>query len=89
MDFYYIFVTSWIQKKGPCSVVVDIDNEDATQGDLLPKENKERASGSKSKKVSQFASVTASNEVVSSNRGSLVQPTISTLFKKVEEKVSF
>lgn len=89
MDLYVIFLNSRIQKKIPCSVVVDIDNEDASEGAQLPKENKECASGSKSKKVSQFASATASKEVVSSNRASLVQATISTLFKKVEEKVSF
>ncbi|KAJ1390045.1 hypothetical protein SESBI_37761 [Sesbania bispinosa] len=69
--------------------VIDIDNENNAPGDQLPMENKESASGSKCKKVPKSASATASTEVVSSKRGSLVQATISTLFKKVEEKVSF
>ncbi|KAE9588309.1 hypothetical protein Lalb_Chr22g0353991 [Lupinus albus] len=73
-------------KKDPCSVVLDIGNENAAEEDKLPKENKECASVLKSKKVSKVASVTASNGVLSSNRGPLVQATISTLFKKVEEK---
>ncbi|XP_027358828.1 DNA-binding protein RHL1 isoform X2 [Abrus precatorius] len=68
------------------TVVIDIDNENDAQGDQVAKENNECASQSKCKKVSQSASATASTEVVSSNRGSLVQATISTLFKKVEEK---
>lgn len=86
VNLYYIFLNSWIQEKDSCSVVVDIDNEDAAQ-EALPGENKECASGLKSKKVSHVASAAASNGVLSSNRGSLVQATISTLFKKVEEKV--
>lgn len=52
------------------TVVIDIDYEDGAPKDQLPMENKESASGSKSKK------------------GSLVQATISSLFKKVEEKAS-
>lgn len=79
MNLYFILLNSWIQKK---TVVIDIDNEDDAPGDQLPMENKDSASGSNSKKVSQSASATAS-------RGSLVQATISTLFKKVEEKVGF
>ncbi|MED6181127.1 hypothetical protein PIB30_016656 [Stylosanthes scabra] len=75
-------------EKRPCPVVVDIDNEDDTEVDQLQKENKEHASGLKSKKVPRSASATASNEVVSSNNASLVQPTIATLFKKAEEKAS-
>ncbi|KAK7314761.1 hypothetical protein VNO77_33289 [Canavalia gladiata] len=76
-------VDTTIQKK---TIVVDIDEQDDAQGDQLTKENNEGASQSKCKKVSQSASATASTEVVSSNHGSLVQTTISTLFKKVEEK---
>ncbi|XP_061348020.1 DNA-binding protein RHL1 [Gastrolobium bilobum] len=71
MNLYFVFLNSRLQKK---TVVVDIANEDAAQGDQLPKKNK------------GCTSATASTEVVSSNRGSLVQATISTLFKKVEEK---
>ncbi|CAL0323880.1 unnamed protein product [Lupinus luteus] len=73
-------------KKDPCPVVVDIGNENAAEEDKVPTENKECASVLKSKKVSKVASVTASNGALSSNRGPLVQATISTLFKKVEEK---
>ncbi|XP_019436798.1 PREDICTED: DNA-binding protein RHL1 isoform X2 [Lupinus angustifolius] len=75
-----------VKKKDPCSVVVDIGNENTAEEDKIPRENKECASVLKSKKVSKVASVTASNGVLSSNRGPLVQATISTLFKKVEEK---
>lgn len=43
---------------------------------------------SKSKRLSHTATtVTTDKERSSSNKGSLVQTTISTLFKKVEEKV--
>ncbi|KAK7291309.1 hypothetical protein RIF29_06330 [Crotalaria pallida] len=73
-------------KKDSCPVVVDIDDEDAAQEDKPLKENKECASGLKSEKVSQVVSATASKEVLSSNRAPLVQATISSLFKKVEEK---
>ncbi|XP_057446661.1 DNA-binding protein RHL1 isoform X1 [Lotus japonicus] len=68
------------------TVVIDIDDGGDAAGDQLPTENKECASESKRKKVYQSASGTATTEVVSSTRGSLVQATISTLFKKVEEK---
>ncbi|QCD92508.1 hypothetical protein DEO72_LG5g574 [Vigna unguiculata] len=68
----------WIQKK---TVVFDLDNEDDAPVHPLKQENNES--------VSQSASVSASTKVKSSNRGSLVQATISTLFKKVEENVSF
>ncbi|XP_021281922.1 DNA-binding protein RHL1 [Herrania umbratica] len=45
-------------------------------------------SASKSRKISKSTvTVTKSKENSKANRGSLVQPTISTLFKKVEEKV--
>lgn len=69
-------------------MVVDDDNEGAVEEIQLPKENKKHPSGSMTKTMSQFASTTASKEVSTSDRGSLVQATISTLFKKVEEKVS-
>ncbi|QHO24409.1 Protein ENHANCED DISEASE RESISTANCE [Arachis hypogaea] len=55
------------QGKSPCPVVVDIDNEDTTEADQVQEENKEHASGLKSKKVPRSASATANNEVVSSN----------------------
>ncbi|XLS58562.1 hypothetical protein HN51_008317 [Arachis hypogaea] len=72
--------------KSPCSVVVGIDNEDTTEVNQVREENKEHASGLKSKKVPRSASATANNEDVSSNNASLVQPTIGALFKKAEEK---
>ncbi|ESW24538.1 hypothetical protein PHAVU_004G139000 [Phaseolus vulgaris] len=65
------------------TVVFDLDNEDDAPVHQLNQENKESAGRSKYKEVP--ASVSASTEVKSSNRGSLVQATISTLFKKVEE----
>ncbi|KAL2334370.1 hypothetical protein Fmac_015583 [Flemingia macrophylla] len=68
------------------TVVFDLDNEDDAPVDQLDEENNESASRSKCKKVSQSASARASAEVKSSSRGSLVQTTISTLFKKVVEK---
>nr|KYP71414.1 DNA-binding protein RHL1 [Cajanus cajan] len=71
------------------TVIFDLDNKDDAPVDQLAVENNESASRSKCKKVSQSPSASASTEVKSSNRGSLVQATISTLFKKVEEKVSF
>ncbi|KAF7813433.1 DNA-binding protein RHL1 isoform X2 [Senna tora] len=74
------------KKENQSTEVVDDDNKDAVEEIQLPKENKMFASGSLSKKTSQFASTTESKEVSTSNRGSLVQATISTLFKKVEEK---
>ncbi|KAG5007436.1 hypothetical protein JHK85_025978 [Glycine max] len=78
-----ILIVSLIQKK---TVVFDLDDEDDAPVDQPAKINTESASRSKSKEVSQSASASASTEVKSSNRGSLVQATISTLFKKVEEK---
>ena len=81
---YFIFLNTQIQKK---TVVFDLDNEDDAPVHQLNQENKESAGRSKYKEVP--ASVSASTEVKSSNRGSLVQATISTLFKKVEENVSF
>jgi len=86
VNLYFIFLNSQIQKK---TVVFDLDDEDDAPVDQPAKINTESASRSKSKEVSQSASASASTEVKSSNRGSLVQATISTLFKKVEEKVSF
>ncbi|KAL2999237.1 hypothetical protein AAZX31_09G148900 [Glycine max] len=70
------------------TVVFDLDDEDDAPVDQPAKINTESASRSKSKEVSQSASASASTEVKSSNRGSLVQATISTLFKKVEEKTT-
>jgi len=84
LNLYFIFLNTQIQKK---TVVFDLDNEDDAPVHQLNQENKESAGRSKYKEVP--ASVSASTEVKSSNRGSLVQATISTLFKKVEENVSF
>ncbi|KAI4347366.1 hypothetical protein L6164_008182 [Bauhinia variegata] len=77
-----------VQKENPNSVVVDIDSEDAVESTQLSTEKKKSTPMSKSKKMSQFASATVSKEVSSSKRSSLVQSTLSTLFKKVEEKKS-
>ncbi|KAG2385018.1 DNA-binding protein [Vigna angularis] len=60
------------------TVVFDLDKEDDALGHPLNQENNES--------VSQSTSVSASTKVKSSNRGSLVQATISTLFQKVNEK---
>lgn len=87
VHLYVICLKSWIQKENPSTVVVDDDNKDAVEEIKLTKENKTSASGSMSKRKSQFASTTSSKEVSANNCGSLVQATISTLFKKVEEKV--
>ncbi|KAJ4828754.1 hypothetical protein Tsubulata_035408, partial [Turnera subulata] len=64
------------------SAVLDIDTEDAIQG------NSSAVSVTKAKKLSESAvSVETSVENSRSNRGSLVQSTISTLFKKVQDKL--
>ncbi|XP_054787645.1 DNA-binding protein RHL1-like isoform X2 [Prosopis cineraria] len=73
------------KKESPCMVIGDV-KEDAVEEIQVPKENKKLASGSTSKKVSQVSSTSAAKEVSSGNCGSLVQATLSTLFKKVEEK---
>jgi len=86
LKLYFIFLNTQIQKK---TVVFDLDNEEDAPAHQLNQQNKESTGRSKYKEVSQPASVSASTEVKSSNRGSLVQATISTLFKKVEENVSF
>lgn len=78
LSLYFIFLNSQIQKE---TVVFDLDKEDHAPGHPLNQENNES--------VSQSTSVSASTKVKSSNRGSLVQATISTLFQKVNEKVSF
>ncbi|XP_062158328.1 DNA-binding protein RHL1 isoform X2 [Alnus glutinosa] len=69
-------------------VALDIDNKDAVVRTLFPEKNEEPAmSVSKSKRLSHTATtVTTDKERSSSHNGSLVQTTISTLFKKVEEK---
>lgn len=86
VNLCFVLLNSQTQKK---TVVFDLDNEDDAPVDQLTKENNESASRSKCEEVSQSASASTSSEVKSSNRGSLVQATISSLFKKVEEKVSF
>ncbi|KAE8099917.1 hypothetical protein FH972_017861 [Carpinus fangiana] len=69
-------------------VALDNDNKDAVERTLFPEKNEESAmSVSKSKRLSHTATaVTTDKERSSSNNGSLVQATISTLFKKAEEK---
>ncbi|KAL4632906.1 hypothetical protein ACB092_04G084700 [Castanea dentata] len=71
-----------------CSVNLDIDNKGAVERGQFPEQNKLSAmSVSKSKRLSRNATTaTASKERSGSNHGSLVQATISTLFKKVDEK---
>ncbi|PON68257.1 DNA-binding protein RHL [Trema orientale] len=77
-------------KENVGSVVFDVDNdnEEAVEGTPLPVQNQGSApSGTQSKKQSLFsAKMNKSREDSRSNHGSLVQATISTLFKKVEEK---
>ncbi|KAM1186964.1 hypothetical protein ACFX13_016292 [Malus domestica] len=66
----------------------DIDNEDRMKGAQTPKQNEDSSlSEAKSKKESHSAFAgTTSKEDSHSNHGSLIQTTISTLFKKVEKK---
>ncbi|XP_012079415.1 DNA-binding protein RHL1 isoform X2 [Jatropha curcas] len=76
------------------TIVLDLDNEGSIGGNhLSPQIQAHAMSETKSKRVSESAVLAAtSNENSHSNRGSLVQATISTLFnkargkKKVEEK---
>lgn len=69
-----------------CSVNLDIDNKGAVERGQFPEQNN-AMSVSKSKRLSRNATTaTTSKEGSGSNHGSLVQATISTLFKKVEEK---
>lgn len=78
-----------IQTESLGYVALDIDNKDTVERTLFPEKNEESAmSVSKSKRLSHTATtVTTDKERSSSNNGSLVQTTISTLFKKAEEKV--
>ncbi|XP_050255466.1 DNA-binding protein RHL1 isoform X2 [Quercus robur] len=69
-----------------CSVNLDIDNKGAVERGQFPEQNN-AMSVSKSKRLPRNATTaTTSKEGSGSNHGSLVQATISTLFKKVEEK---
>lgn len=76
------------KKENVCPAVFDIDSEDAIEGTQSPIQNRQSApSETQSKKQSSISSKKKkSREDSSSNHGSLVQTTISTLFKKVEEK---
>ncbi|KAF4394684.1 hypothetical protein F8388_015590 [Cannabis sativa] len=82
----------WIQKENVSSVVIDIDNEneDDVEKTSVPSPSHNQGSdpsGTKSKKQSSVSSKkTKSGE---ESHGPLVQATISTLFKRVEEKVVF
>ncbi|XP_059453019.1 DNA-binding protein RHL1 [Corylus avellana] len=69
-------------------VALDIDNKDAVERTLFPEKNEESATSvSRSRRLSHTATTVATDkERSSSNNGSLVQTTISTLFKKAEEK---
>ncbi|KAK9277832.1 hypothetical protein L1049_027389 [Liquidambar formosana] len=66
-------------------VVLDIGDEDAAVGSH-GQIQESTMSLTNYNKISQFAGVTECEEVSCSNHGSLVQATISTLFKKAEEK---
>ncbi|KAF3976267.1 hypothetical protein CMV_000541 [Castanea mollissima] len=83
-----ILIISSLITENLCSVNLDIDNKGAVERGQFPEQNKLSAmSVSKSKRLSRNATTaTASKERSGSNHGSLVQATISTLFKKVEEK---
>lgn len=80
-----------VQTENLCSVNLDIDNKGAVERGQFPEQNKGSAmSVSKSKRLSRNATTaTTSTERSGSNHGSLVQATISTLFKKVEEVRSY
>lgn len=71
------------------SVAHDIDNKDAIERTQFPVQNEESAmSVSKLKGLSHTDTAgSTSKKMLHSNHGSLVQATISTLFKKAEEKV--
>ena len=72
-----ISLNNKIQNETSCPVVFDIDNEDDAE-----------AHNETSEQVKQSAiSATNSKEPSRNKQSSLVQATISTLFKKVEEKV--
>ncbi|EXC07785.1 hypothetical protein L484_002488 [Morus notabilis] len=66
----------------------DIDSDDAIEGTQSPIQNRQSASSETESKKQSSISIkkNKSREDSSSNHGSLVQTTISTLFKKVEEK---
>lgn len=66
-------------------IILDIESESSREGNHLSE--KIQASITKSKKLSESAaSVTIPKENLNNSHGSLVQSTISTLFKKVQEK---
>lgn len=72
-----ISLNNKIQNETSCPVVFDIDNEDDAE-----------AHNETSEQVKQSTiSATKSREPSHNKQSSLVQATISTLFKKVEEKV--
>ncbi|KAI9092542.1 hypothetical protein K1719_027670 [Acacia pycnantha] len=75
-----------INHQNPRALAVDIDHWNALRGTRLLQKNRKYASGSKSRKLFQSSLMTPSKEVSFGNRASLVQATISTLFKKVEEE---
>lgn len=79
-----------VQTENLCSVNLDVDNKGAVERGQFPEQNKSAMSVSKSKRLSRNATTaTTSKERSGSNHGSLVQATISTLFKKVEEVRSY
>ncbi|KAK9265505.1 hypothetical protein L1049_005519 [Liquidambar formosana] len=82
---YVDFLNWYIQTKNFCYVVLDIGDEDAAVGSH-GQIQESTMSLTNYNKISQFAGVTECEEVSCSNHGSLVQATISTLFKKAEEK---
>jgi hypothetical protein len=66
-------------------IILDIESESSREGNHLSEQI--QASITKSKKLSESAaSVTIPKENLYNSHGSLVQSTISTLFKKVQEK---
>lgn len=76
------------KKENVGSAVFDVDGDDAVEVTHSPKQNQKFALfGTQSRKQSSVSvKMNKSREDSSSNNGSLVQTTISTLFKKVEEK---
>lgn len=66
-------------------IIPDIESESSREGNQLSEQI--QAPVTKSKKLSESSfSVTIPKENSYNSHGSLVQPTISTLFKKVQEK---
>ncbi|XP_028786234.1 DNA-binding protein RHL1-like [Neltuma alba] len=74
------------QKENPYALAVDLGHDNALRGTRDLRKNRKYASGSKCKKLLECSLMAPSEEVLFRNRASLVQSTISTLFRKVEQE---